>query len=60
MGVRYMQGWEEKAMEREAGKEQMSKLDMLLLKEKRYEELEKASIDPEYCKILMKKYGLEK
>ncbi|MCI5596190.1 MAG: hypothetical protein MR380_05685 [Lachnospiraceae bacterium] len=55
-----MQGWEEKAMEREAGKEQMSKLDLLLLKEKRYEELEKASIDPEYCKILMKKYGLEK
>lgn len=27
---------------------------------KDYEELEKASIDPEYCKKLMKEYGLEK
>ena len=72
MGVRYMQAWEEKVMEREegrkegyefgqqVGKDQMSQLIRLLLKEKRYEELERASEDQEYCKKLMEENGLEK
>ena len=87
MGVRYMQAWEEKAMEREAGrkegyesgqkegyksgqkaghesgqqegKEQMSQLILFLLKEERSKELERVAKDPEYCKKLMKEYGLE-
>ncbi|MCI5595304.1 MAG: hypothetical protein MR380_01030 [Lachnospiraceae bacterium] len=79
MGVRYMQAWEERAMEREAGrkegyesgqkaghesgqqegKEQMSQLILFLLKEERSEELEKVAKDPEYCKKLMKEYGLD-
>ena len=91
-----MQAWEEKAMEREAGrkegyesgqkagyesgqkagyesgqkaghesgqqegKEQMSQLILFLLKEERSEELERVAKDPEYCKELIKEYGLEK
>lgn len=37
----------------------MSQLILILLKKEQSEELERVAKDPEYCKKLMKEYGLE-
>ncbi len=56
--VKYMQLWEEKIMEREEGAELVSRLNVLLIEEKRYDDLEKAAKNREYREQLFKEYGL--
>lgn len=68
--VKYMQLWEEKVMERlegrsegmskgiTKGEERVSRLNLLLIGQKRYDDLEKASRDREYREQLFKTFGL--
>ena len=63
MGVRYMQEWEEKAMEREKEREivleQMNSLIKILLEQGRSEELLRATKEEEYREELFKEFGIE-
>lgn len=43
----------------EKGEERINRLNLLLLSEKRYEDLERASSDKQYQNQLMKHYGIE-
>ncbi len=72
--VKYMQLWEEMIMEREEGREegraegrnegraegaeQVSRLNLLLIEQNRYEDLKKASESPEYRQQLFEEFGL--
>ncbi len=60
--VKYMQLWEEKIMEREeglaAGAERVSQLNLLLIEQKRYDDLEKAAKDRGYREQLFKEFSL--
>ena len=48
----------EKTLRRE-GRDAINQLNALLLKEQRYEELERSTKDPEYQEKLLKEYGIE-
>lgn len=64
--VKYMQLWEEKIIEREEGRteglaegaERVSRLNLLLIEQNRYDDLEKASKNPEYRQQLFEEFGL--
>ena len=47
----------EKTLRRE-GRDAINQLNALLLKEQRYEELERSTKDPEYQEKLLKEYGI--
>ena len=65
-GVRYMQAWEEKIYlkqegieeGREEGEKRVSLLTRQLLKDRRYEDLERAAEDPAYRRELYREFGL--
>lgn len=64
--VKYMQLWEEKIMEREDGRaeglsegaERVSRLNLLLIEQNRYDDLKKSAESPEYREQLYKEFGL--
>lgn len=66
VGVRYMQAWEEKELDRRAareegreeGMERMTKLTALLLEQKRMTDLERAVKDPVYQEQLLNEFGI--
>lgn len=62
VGVKYMQAWEEKELERRAAREEererINKLTDLLLEQGRVDDLKEAAKNPVYQEQLMKEYGL--
>ena len=60
--VKYMQLWEEKIMEREEGRnegaERVSRLNLLLIEQNRYDDIKKASSNPEYREQLFNEFHL--
>ena len=67
VSVKYMQRWEELQMERdearaegrEEGRNSMAQLVQKLLETNRIEDCKKAAEDPQYCKLLLKEFGIE-
>ena len=69
--MKYMQRWEELQMERdearaegreegrEEGRNSMAQLVQKLLETNRIEDCKKAAEDPQYCKLLLKEFGIE-
>ena len=75
VSVKYMQRWEELQMERdearaegreegrvegrEEGRNSMAQLVQKLLETNRIEDCKKAAEDPQYCKLLLREFGIE-
>ena len=57
-GVKYMKMEERDRLIREEGEEHLRKLVQFLIKEKKYEELERVAEDGAYRKELYKKYNI--
>ena len=58
MGVKYMQSWEEKVMEREKGESRINDLYSRLVDAGRMDDLKRATSDKVYRDQLLKEYGI--
>ena len=58
MGVKYMQAWEEKIMEREKGEDLLAQLISSLITEGRNEDVKAVVEDKEFRKRLYQEYGI--
>ena len=53
-----LQSEKDQRIGREQGREQILSLNHILISQKRYSDLDKASLDPDYCQQLLEEFNL--